>query len=60
MALDQFRHLGAQPLVTIDKIADSAPEPFAPNLRTPPDGVRALGLGHPSPTPDWAESTLEV
>ena len=34
------------PLVTIEKIGESAPEPFTPNPRTPLDGVRALGLGH--------------
>ncbi len=46
LELDQFRHLAGMPLVTIEKIADSAPEPFTPNPRTPLDGVRALGLGH--------------
>ena len=46
LELDQFRHLAAMPLVTIEKIADSAPEPLGPHPRTPLDGVRALGLGH--------------
>jgi crotonobetainyl-CoA:carnitine CoA-transferase CaiB-like acyl-CoA transferase len=46
LELDQFRHLAATPLVTIEKIAESAPEPFTPHPSTPLDGVRALGLGH--------------
>ena len=31
LELDQFRHLAAMPLVTIEKIADSAPEPLGPD-----------------------------
>jgi hypothetical protein len=46
LELDQFRHLAAMPLVTIEKIGDSAPEPLGPLPRAPLDGVRALGLGH--------------
>lgn len=46
LELDQFRHLAAMPLVTIEKIGESAPEPFVSHPRTPLDGVRALGLGH--------------
>ena len=46
LELDQFRHLAAMPLVTIEKIGDSAPEPLGPHPRAPLDGVRALGLGH--------------
>ncbi|THD63854.1 CoA transferase [Phenylobacterium sp.] len=34
------------PLIEVTKIADSAPKPFAPDAKTPLDGVRALGLAH--------------
>jgi len=46
LQLEQFSHLSAMPLVTIEKIAESAPEPFPPDPSTPLDGIRALGLGH--------------
>jgi crotonobetainyl-CoA:carnitine CoA-transferase CaiB-like acyl-CoA transferase len=46
LALEQFQYLSAAPVVQIDKIAESAPEPFLPNPKTPLDGVRALGLAH--------------
>jgi len=55
LELDQFRHLAAMPLVTIEKIADSAPEPFTPYPRTPLDGVRALGWDTSSPALAWVE-----
>ena len=35
LELDQFRHLAAMPLVTIEKIADSAPEPLGPHPTDP-------------------------
>lgn len=34
------------PLVTIERIGDSAPEPFPPGHDQPLAGVRALGMGH--------------
>src|SRR5260370_21050968 len=34
------------PLVKIEKLAESDPEPFSRNPSTPLDGIRALGLGH--------------
>ncbi|MFE2092891.1 CoA transferase [Streptomyces sp. NPDC002596] len=34
------------PLIDIQKIADSAPTPFAIGARQPLDGVRALGMAH--------------
>ena len=43
---EQFQHLAAQPLISIEKIGDSAPEPFSENPKTPLDGIRALGMGH--------------
>ncbi len=46
LAIEQFAHLAAEPLITIEKIGDSAPEPLSNNPKTPLDGVRALGLSH--------------
>ncbi len=34
------------PLVSVEKIADSDPKPFAPDGRDPLSGIRALGLAH--------------
>jgi crotonobetainyl-CoA:carnitine CoA-transferase CaiB-like acyl-CoA transferase len=45
MALEQFQYLAAAPVVSLEKIGDSEPEPFAANPATPLDGIRALGLG---------------
>lgn len=45
LELEQFDHLAQQPLIQIEKIADSAPEPFTESPATPLDGIRALGLG---------------
>ena len=46
LALEQFEYLSKMPLVEIKKIAESEPEPFSRNPRTPLDNIRALGLGH--------------
>jgi len=46
LAIEQFAHLAAEPLITIEKIGDSAPEPLSNNPKAPLDGVRALGLSH--------------
>jgi crotonobetainyl-CoA:carnitine CoA-transferase CaiB-like acyl-CoA transferase len=46
LALEQFEHLAQLPLVKIEKLAESDPEPFSRNPSTPLDGIRALGLGH--------------
>lgn len=46
LALEQFRHLAAQPLIEIEKIGDTEPIPFSAHATAPMDGVRALGLGH--------------
>jgi crotonobetainyl-CoA:carnitine CoA-transferase CaiB-like acyl-CoA transferase len=43
---EQFQYLAEQPLITIEKIGDSGPEPFSENPKTPLDGIRALGMGH--------------
>jgi crotonobetainyl-CoA:carnitine CoA-transferase CaiB-like acyl-CoA transferase len=43
---EQCRYLEDLPLVDIEKIADSDPEPFAPRPETPLGGVRALGFSH--------------
>ncbi len=43
----QFRDvLSAMPLIEIERIADSAPEPLQPGSTQPLDGVRALGMAH--------------
>ncbi|CAM3858635.1 CoA transferase [Tsukamurella strandjordii] len=38
--------VGGMPLISIEKVADGDPVPFAPNARSPLDGVRALGTAH--------------
>ncbi|MGP9651929.1 CoA transferase [Glutamicibacter sp. AOP38-B1-38] len=43
---EQFPHLAGLPLIHIEKIGESAPEPFSADPVSPLDGVRALGLGH--------------
>jgi crotonobetainyl-CoA:carnitine CoA-transferase CaiB-like acyl-CoA transferase len=46
VATDVFHHLAQKPLIEIEKIGDSAPEPL-PSFGTHPlSGVRALGMGH--------------
>lgn len=39
-------YLSKLPLVEIEKIGDSEPEPLSMNPKTPLEGVRALGMGH--------------
>ena len=39
-------HLARLPLVTVERIGDSAPEPLPPGVPDPLTGVRALGMGH--------------
>ncbi|MFC7310430.1 CoA transferase [Streptomyces monticola] len=47
LAEPQYRdHLAALPLIEIEKIGDSAPEPLPAGARQPLDGIRALGMGH--------------
>ncbi|MFF4897875.1 CoA transferase [Streptomyces sp. NPDC001068] len=47
IATDQYRDvLAPMPPVVVEKIGDSAPEPFAPGAVTPLDGIRALGRAH--------------
>jgi len=47
LEMDVFRHgLRDQPLISVQKIAESEPKPFAPNGRDPLSGIRALGLAH--------------
>jgi crotonobetainyl-CoA:carnitine CoA-transferase CaiB-like acyl-CoA transferase len=41
-----FDYLAARPLIEIEKVGDSAPEPFAEFSPTPLSGIRALGMGH--------------
>ena len=38
--------LSAMPLITLEKIGESEPMPFARGAKTPLEGIRALGLGH--------------
>jgi len=54
LATEQFAHLAERPLITIEKIGESEPEPFAENPKTPLDGVRALGTGHVIAGAGWA------
>jgi crotonobetainyl-CoA:carnitine CoA-transferase CaiB-like acyl-CoA transferase len=47
LQMDVYRQgLRNMPLISIEKIADSEPKPFAPDARDPLSGVRALGLAH--------------
>jgi len=47
LKMDVYRQgLQDMPLVSVEKIADSEPKPFAPDAREPLSGVRALGLSH--------------
>jgi crotonobetainyl-CoA:carnitine CoA-transferase CaiB-like acyl-CoA transferase len=50
---DEFRRepqytevLSRMPLISVEKIGDSEPRPFARNGKSPLDGIRALGMGH--------------
>jgi crotonobetainyl-CoA:carnitine CoA-transferase CaiB-like acyl-CoA transferase len=38
--------LSGMPLITLEKISESEPMPFARGAKTPLEGIRALGLGH--------------
>ncbi len=38
--------LSRMPLITVEKIGDSEPMPFAKNPANPLDGIRAFGMGH--------------
>jgi CoA-transferase family III len=42
----QFQYIKDMPLIQIEKIGESDPEPFTSNPEDPLSGVRALGLGH--------------
>jgi crotonobetainyl-CoA:carnitine CoA-transferase CaiB-like acyl-CoA transferase len=47
IGMDVYRQgLRDQPLISVEKIADSDPVPFTPNARDPLSGIRALGLAH--------------
>jgi hypothetical protein len=46
LAEEQGQYVERMPLIEIEKIADSAPEPFGGRPNPPLSGVRALGLGH--------------
>jgi crotonobetainyl-CoA:carnitine CoA-transferase CaiB-like acyl-CoA transferase len=41
-----FEHLAARPLIEIDKVADTPPEPLPEWGTHPLSGIRALGTGH--------------
>ena len=38
--------LSREPLIRVEKISESDPLPFKPGVKTPLDGVRAIGMGH--------------
>ena len=38
--------LSAMPLISVEKIGESAPIPFKKNGKNPLDGIRAFGMGH--------------
>jgi crotonobetainyl-CoA:carnitine CoA-transferase CaiB-like acyl-CoA transferase len=47
LATRQYQDVLADlPLIEIEKIGDSAPEPLPEGAKQPLDGIRALGLGH--------------
>ncbi|MFJ8933037.1 MULTISPECIES: CoA transferase [unclassified Streptomyces] len=41
-----YEHIAQDPLIKIEKIGDSAPEPLSSAAEQPLSGVRALGMGH--------------
>ncbi|UQA55170.1 CoA transferase [Polyangium aurulentum] len=43
---DVFEYLAARPLIEIEKVADSPPEPLPAFGTHPLSGIRALGMGH--------------
>jgi crotonobetainyl-CoA:carnitine CoA-transferase CaiB-like acyl-CoA transferase len=43
---DVFEHLAGRPLIEIEKVADSAPEPLPAFGTHPLSGIRALGMAH--------------
>lgn len=53
---EQCRSTEVLKLIDIEKIGDSAPEPFSENPTTPLDGVRALGLGHVIAAPGFGRA----
>lgn len=46
MKLPVYEYLAARPLIEIEKIGDSAPEPLPARGYSPLAGIRALGMGH--------------
>lgn len=46
VATDVFEYLAARPLIEIERIADSPPEPLPAWGTQPLSGIRALGMGH--------------
>jgi crotonobetainyl-CoA:carnitine CoA-transferase CaiB-like acyl-CoA transferase len=47
LKMDAFsKNLGPMPLVSVEKVGDSDPIPFAPNPKTPLDGIRLLSSSH--------------
>jgi len=47
LKMDAFtKNLGLIPLVSVEKVGESAPIPFAPNPTTPLDGIRLLSSSH--------------
>ena len=46
LAEEQGQIVAGMPLIEIEKVGESAPEPFRPNPVAPLSGVRALGLAH--------------
>lgn len=43
---EQYEYIARKPLVSIEKIGESDPEPFSSNPTQPLDGIRSLGMGH--------------
>jgi crotonobetainyl-CoA:carnitine CoA-transferase CaiB-like acyl-CoA transferase len=46
MKLPVYEYLAARPLIEIEKIGESAPEPLPARGYSPLAGIRALGMGH--------------
>src|ERR1700723_2270571 len=47
LKMDAFtKSVGLMPLITIEKVGESDPIPFAPNPKTPLDGIRQLATTH--------------
>jgi hypothetical protein len=56
LAEEQCRYVEDMPLIEIEKVGESDPEPLPPTPTAPLSGVRALGLGHVIAAPGFGRA----